>query len=79
MDALENRHVVTVDIEGAYLHADITNEVIVELDPVMAAMLVQIVPEYRESLTEAGKLFMKLLCMGVSSQQNCSIIIFQRR
>ncbi len=44
IDAQERRHVVTVDIEGAHLHANMTSEVIVELDPIITAILVELDP-----------------------------------
>jgi hypothetical protein len=45
-DAHEKRKVVAVDIEGAYLHADMTSDVIIELDPYLSAILLQIDPAY---------------------------------
>jgi hypothetical protein len=61
IDAHERRHVTTVDIEGAYLHADMTSDVVVELDPVLSAVLVQIDPSYVRFMTpREGKLYVKL-------------------
>ena len=43
--ALEKRHVVTVDIAGAYLNADMTgDEVLMKLDSTMTAILIKIRP-----------------------------------
>jgi hypothetical protein len=39
VEAHEGRHTMTMDIEGAYLHADMTSEVIVKLEPVVAGVL----------------------------------------
>ena len=47
--AAEYRQVMTIDVGGAFLNADITTtriNVHVRLDPVMTKMLVEIAPEY---------------------------------
>lgn len=50
--AYEKRIVVAIDIEGAYLHAAITidgddnEEIIVELDPIIASIMSDVSPEY---------------------------------
>jgi hypothetical protein len=60
VDAFQKRHVVTVDIEGAYLHADMTSEVFVQFDPIITAILVSMVPSYQEYVDEAGKMIVIL-------------------
>jgi hypothetical protein len=56
IESYERRHVVTVDIEGAYLHADMTSEVYVQLDSIITAMLVSIVPAYEIYVDDTGKM-----------------------
>ncbi len=56
IDAFQRRHVVTVDIEGAYLHADMQSEVFVQLDPIITAILVSMVPSYEEYVDDTGKM-----------------------
>ena len=59
--ALERRHVVTVDIAGAYLNADMTGqEVLMKLDRTMSAILVKIRPDYKPFLTEEGTMIVRL-------------------
>ena len=59
--ALEKRHVVTVDIAGAYLNADMTgDEVLMKLDSTMTAILIKIRPEYKQYLTEQGTMVVRL-------------------
>ena len=60
VDAHERRHVATVDIEGAYLHADMTSSVIVELDPVISTILTEVDRGYKSFMTPEGKLFVQL-------------------
>jgi hypothetical protein len=60
IDAHERRHVATVDIEGAYLHADMTSDVVIELDPVISTILTEVDPGYKSFMTQEGKLFVKL-------------------
>ena len=60
IDAAEERTVMTIDIDGAYLHADMTSEVIMEMDPITAALLVKCNEKYEEFLTSEGKLYVKL-------------------
>ncbi len=45
IEANERRKVVHVDIDGAYIHANMEGEVVVDLDPVIAAILVQVTRE----------------------------------
>jgi hypothetical protein len=64
-DAVEGRTVVTADIEGAYLEVHMKDEVYVELDHVLAQLMVQIEPSYKEFMVpkkngKGYKLVMKL-------------------
>ena len=59
--ALERRHVVTVDIAGAYLNADMTGqEVLMKLDQTMSAILVKIRPDYKPFLTADDTMIVRL-------------------
>jgi hypothetical protein len=59
--AKEQRSVVTVDITGAYLNADMgEEEVLMKLDKIMATLLVQIKPEYERFLLTDGSMIVKL-------------------
>lgn len=60
IDAGEQRHVATVDIEGAFLHADIKNEVIMEISPKLATIITQLFPEKYSQYIHEGKLYVKL-------------------
>lgn len=65
IEAFEERHVVTADIEGAYLHANIEgadddDEVIIVLDPIMTTILVAICPHYEQFISRCNRLFIKL-------------------
>jgi len=53
--AQERRHVVTADITGAFLNADISHqEILMELDPIMSAILLKIDPSYNSHLGPNG-------------------------
>jgi hypothetical protein len=56
----ECRVVVTVDVEGAYLHCLMVGEVFIEMDSVIASILCAIVPEYQKYLYD-GKLCLQLV------------------
>ena len=59
--ARERRHVVTVDIAGAYLNADMSGpEVLMRLDRTMAAILTKIKPEYSKFLARDGSMVVRL-------------------
>jgi hypothetical protein len=61
IEAYERRKVVHVDIDGAYIHADMEGEVIVDLDPVIAAILMQVDAKYDKYVgPDTGKLFVIL-------------------
>jgi hypothetical protein len=59
IDAAEERIVKTADIEGAYLIADMPDEVLVMFDEMLAAAMLQVAPEYA-SFEKLGKLVFKL-------------------
>jgi hypothetical protein len=50
-DAVEERTVVTADIQGAYLEVYMKDEVFVELDYVLAKMMLRVDPSYKKYLT----------------------------
>ena len=60
--AKEKRHVRTLDIGSAYLNADKagTEEVIMKLDPLIAAVLVYIKHDYEQFLLDDGAIYVKL-------------------
>ena len=59
--AKEKRHVVTLDIGGAYLNASMKErEVLMRLDEKMAMILVKIRPEYERFLNEDGSMIVQL-------------------
>jgi hypothetical protein len=61
IDAMEGREVVTVDVEGAFLHADMPYEVIMEIGPELAEMLADLEPgTYRQFMAPDGKLYVVL-------------------
>ena len=66
IDAKENRHVATADVEGAYLHADMDEIVIMKFEGDMVDYMVQANPEKYEKFvhtTASGKkvLYVELL------------------
>jgi hypothetical protein len=59
--AKERRKVTSLDIGGAYLNADMEpHEVFVKLDPLMAAILVRLRPEYKKFLRPDGTMLVQL-------------------
>lgn len=59
--AREGRHVVTVDIAGAYLNAEMSGqEVLMRLDRTMAAILTKIRPDYLPLLCSDGTMIVRL-------------------
>ena len=59
--ASEGRAVATLDIGGAYLNADITEqEVLMKLDPIVAAILVKLRPDYESFMQPDGTIVVKL-------------------
>ena len=59
--ASEGRAVATLDIDGAYLNADITEqEVLMKLDPIVAAILVKLRPDYESFMQPDGTIVVKL-------------------
>jgi hypothetical protein len=58
----QRRKVVTIDIGGAYLNADISkHEILMELDPVIAGFITQLDPNYRTYVRPNGTVVVKLL------------------
>ena len=61
IDAYEKRVVATVDIEGAYLHCDMDELIIMEVDDVLTSILVTLHPEkYGGYVHTNGKLYVVL-------------------
>ena len=59
--AREARNVVCVDIAGAYLNAEMSEqEVLMRLDRTMSAILVKIKPEYKSFLCDDGSMIVRL-------------------
>ena len=60
--AAEGRRVMTIDIGGAFLHADMTSGVTVHvrLDATMTAILVKMRPEYKKYVDDKGELLVRL-------------------
>eukprot|EP00981_Chlorochromonas_danica_P012436 scaffold4919_cov258-Ochromonas_danica.AAC.1 len=40
--AKEKRHVMTMDIEGVFLHAPMTNDIVMELDPMLSDIMISL-------------------------------------
>jgi hypothetical protein len=61
IDALEKRHVVTIDIKGAFLKAKVPDdlELIVEMEGELAELFVELNPEFK--LNKDGVLYLKCL------------------
>jgi hypothetical protein len=61
IDAEEKRDVATLDIEGAYLAADMTNDVFVEISEEITSILTTMFPTVYQDFVEVnGKLYVKL-------------------
>jgi len=60
INAREKRHVVTVDVEGAYLNALMDRTVIMEVSGQQEAALTYLYPEHYESYERYGKIYVKL-------------------
>jgi hypothetical protein len=59
--AKERRHVKTIDITGAYLNADISkHKILMELDPTMTAIIVQIDSTFGQFVRSDGKMIVQL-------------------
>ena len=54
MDALEKRNVVTLDIPGAFMPADIDEKIHVKLVGELANLLVKVDPSYQQFITYEG-------------------------
>jgi hypothetical protein len=59
--ASEGRQVVTVDINGAYLLADMDDEVYMTLSPLLSKRLCDIQPDYKRFVNGKGMITVKLL------------------
>ena len=55
-----NSIIVVVDITGAYLNADMIEDVFMSIDRILAEILIDIDPSYREYLNSNGKIVVKL-------------------
>lgn len=60
IDAMEKRYVITIDIEGAFLHASMPNDVFVRIRSELADFVCEISPEYATLRTKDGSLVVKL-------------------
>jgi hypothetical protein len=60
IDAMQNRFKATVDVEGAYLHADMVGEVLIKIEPNITQLLLKISPEYEKFILYDGSLVVKL-------------------
>ena len=59
--AKEGRHISTVDIGGAYLNAEMTGEeVIMELEPMLATIMKKLDPSIQPFIDERGRLLVRL-------------------
>jgi hypothetical protein len=59
--AKEGRTIKTIDIGGAYLNADISNHtIIMELDPIMLSILIELESSYQECIRNIGTILVKL-------------------
>jgi hypothetical protein len=58
--AIENRNVSTIDIPGAYLHADIDDIVIVLIDKECSKILCDLEPKYLQYMHDDGKIAVQL-------------------
>jgi hypothetical protein len=58
--AKENRHVATCDVPGAYLNADMLNEVFMILEPLLSNLLCKLDPKYKEFLNDDNTIIVKL-------------------
>jgi hypothetical protein len=58
--AKEKRHVATADVGQAFLKAKLNREVIMHLEPRLAKMLAEELPEYEEHINEDGSLTLVL-------------------
>ena len=61
VDAAEEREVVVADIEGAYLEAYMEEEVLMEVDGDLAAVIVEMMPQWASFLRSNNKLTLVLV------------------
>lgn len=60
LEASEERHVITIDVDGAYLHAPMDHEVLVSINPVLSALLVNLDNSYKQFTNDDGSVIVKL-------------------
>jgi hypothetical protein len=81
--AVEERHVVTIDITSAYLNASMKKEVHMALDEETTKIFFERFPEYSVSVVKHGKHKCKSdfrkPYMGVSTVRCCGTLIYDRR
>ena len=59
--AAENRHLVTMDVAGAYLNASMSSVVVLMYyETALVAMLCELVPEYKKFVMKGGRMMVKL-------------------
>ena len=58
--AREKREIAVAEIKGAYLNADMTEEVHMELEPMLTKMIINISPEAKEFVDDKGRLTVRL-------------------
>jgi hypothetical protein len=58
--AYEGRKVMTMDVGGAYLNADMKKDVFMRIDPATAAIFIELYPVYKDGLDGDGSLVVKL-------------------
>jgi hypothetical protein len=58
--AQSDQSVATADVGGAYLNADMTSEVYIRLDAIIAAMLVELDPDFEKFLNFDGTIIVRL-------------------
>ena len=59
--AAENRHIITMDIAGAYLNASMSSVMVsMFFEPALATMLCELVPEFKKYLMKDGRMVVKL-------------------
>ena len=59
IDAMEKRHHATVDVEGAYLHSLMDEEVLIRVEPIITDILVKIDPRYDKFRTSNRSIILK--------------------
>ncbi|MBS1768271.1 MAG: hypothetical protein JSS77_01290 [Acidobacteria bacterium] len=60
IDAMEKRHHATVDVEGAYLHCPVDEEILIRVEKVVADILIKIDPRYGMYRLPDGSIILRL-------------------